>query len=177
MKTKLLFLSLFFTFFLSQAQNNDLYIKIMLEQANEMGKKFVERDYAGFLKYAHPATIKAMRGEKEALKKMNEQMMEIAKEGIIVTDVNFGTPTKIITVDSELQCTLPQILTMDLPEGKLTATTTVIAISKDNGKNWYFLDTANYNFQDMRMLLPNLSDQIVIPERTEPSFEPNTKTE
>lgn len=177
MKTKLLFLSLFFTFFLSQAQNNDLYIKIMLEQANEMGKKFVERDYAGFLKYAHPATIKAMRGEKEALKKMNEQMMEIAKEGIIVTDVNFGTPSKIITVDSELQCTLPQILTMDLPEGKLTATTTVIAISKDNGKNWYFLDTANYNFQDMRMLLPNLSDQIVIPERTEPSFEPNTKTE
>lgn len=177
MKTKLLFLSLFFTFFLSQAQNNDLYIKIMLEQANEMGKKFVERDYAGFLKYAHPATIKAMRGEKEALKKMNEQMMEIAKEGIIVTDVNFGTPSKIITVDSELQCTLPQILTMDLPEGKLTATTTVIAISKDNGKNWYFLDTANYNFQDMRMLLPNLSDQILIPERTEPSFEPNTKTE
>ncbi|RDI13105.1 hypothetical protein [Flavobacterium sp. AG291] len=177
MKTKFLFLSLFFTFFLSQAQSNDLYIKIMLEQANEMGKKFVERDYAGFLKYAHPATIKAMRGEKEALKKMNEQMMEIAKEGIIVTDVNFGTPSKIITVDSELQCTLPQILTMDLPEGKLTATTTVIAISKDNGKNWYFLDTANYNFQDMRMLLPNLSDQIVIPERTEPSFEPNTKTE
>lgn len=177
MKTKLLFLSLFFAFFLSRAQNNNLYTKVILEQANEMGKKFVERDYAGFIKYAHPATIKAMRGEKEALRKMNEQMMEIAKEGIIVTDVNFGTPTKIINVDGELQCTLPQILTMEIPDGKLTATTTVIVISKDNGKNWYFLDTANYNFQDMRLLLPNLSDEIVIPERSEPSFEPNTKTE
>lgn len=177
MKTKFLLIVTLFCFICSSAQDDDVKVKILLDQANEMGKKFVARDYAGFLKYAHPATIKAMRGEKEALRKMNAQMADIVEEGIIITDVNFGTPTKIITVDTELQCTLPQMITMEIPDGKVTATTTVIAISRDNGKNWYFLDTANYNFQDMRMLLPNLSDQIVIPEKSEPAFEPHKKAD
>lgn len=159
----------------SYAQNNNAVIKVLFEQANDMGKKFISQDYAGFLKYSHPATINVMGGEKKAVEKITDEMISIGKEGVVVTNITFGTPSKIITVNNELQCTVPQIMEMHVPGGKLTTTTTMLAISNDKGKNWYFLDTANYKFDDMKRLLPNLSEQIEIPEPTDPAFEENPK--
>lgn len=172
MKRKIvLFIAIFLISICTYAQNNDAVIKTLFEQANDMGKKFISQDYAGFIKYSHPSTIKGMGGEKKATEKITTEMLSIGKDGIVITNITFGTPSKIITVNDELQCTVPQIMEMHVPGGKVTSTTTMLAISNDKGKNWYFLDTANYNFYDMKMLLPNLSEEIVIPERTDPSFE------
>jgi hypothetical protein len=176
MKRKILsFAAILLVSICSYAQNNDAVIKALYEQANDMGKKFISQDYAGFLKYSHPSTIKAMGGEKKAVEKITTEMLSIGKDGIIVTKLTFGTPSKIIIANDELQCTVPQIMEMHVPGGKITSTNTMLAISNDKGKNWYFLDTANYSFDDMKMLLPNLSDQIVIPERTDPAFEETPK--
>jgi len=178
MKRKIvLFITVFLISIGCYAQNNDVIIKALFEQANDMGKKFISQDYAGFIKYSHPTTIKAMGGEKKAAEKITTEMLDIGKDGIVVTNLTFGVPSKIITVKDELQCTVPQIMEMHVPGGKVTSTTTMLAISNDKGKNWYFLDTANYNFYDMKMLLPNLSEEIVIPERTDPAFEADPKEE
>lgn len=178
MKIKnILFAAAFFIALCSYGQDDQAVVKTLLEQANDMGKKFVEKDYSAFLKYSHPATIKTMGGEQQTLYKLKQEMQSITEDGITITNISFGAPSKIIKVDKELQCTVPQIMVMRVPNGKITATTTMIAISQDNGRNWSFLDTANYNHYDMKMLLPTLSDEIIIPERSDPSFEEDFNTQ
>lgn len=175
MKTKIILFAALLISLCSYAQNEEVLFTTMLEQANSMGKKFIDQDYAGFLKYSHPRTIEVLGGEQTATVKFTQQMKEIGDEGITFISINYGTPSKIIRVANELQSTLPQIIEMHVPGGIVTATTTLLAISQNDGKNWSFLDTANYNHYDMKLLLPNLSDEIIIPERTDPAFEPDSK--
>lgn len=175
MKTKIILFAAFLISLCSYAQNDEVLFTTMLEQANSMGKKFMDQDYAGFLKYSHPRTIEVLGGEQTAIMKFTQQMKEIGDEGITFISINYGTPSKIIRAGNELQSTLPQIIEMHVPGGIVTATTTLLTISQNNGKNWSFLDTANYNHYDMKQLLPNLSDEIIIPERTDPAFEPDPK--
>lgn len=179
MNAKTIFIIIsFFIFFTGHSQNDPATVKTLLEQADMMGQKFVARDYEAFLKYAHPATIKSMGGQQAALRKMNEQMKQVIEDGIVVTNVSFGIPSKFIKVNSELQCTVPQIIEMHVPGGKVTTTTTMLAISSDNGKTWSFIDTANHNHSNMKLLIPNLSDEIILEPAADPVFEPiETKTE
>lgn len=175
MKKTIIIIAVFLISLCSFAQNDDAIIKTMLEQANAMGEKFIAKDYAGFLKYSHPRTIEVMGGKQKAITKFTSEMKTIQDEGITFISLNYGAPTRIIRVNTELQSTLPQIIEMHVPGGTVTATTTLLAISTDMGENWHFLDTANYDHALMKLLLPNLSDEIVIPERTNPAFEPDVE--
>ncbi len=176
MKTKII---LFITLLIATntfAQNDNLTTKL-LEQADDMGRKFVAKDYAGFLKYSHPKVVKSMGGEKKMIADTAKEMESLEKEGVTILSVKFGVPDKIIIVGDELQCTLPEMIEMQIVGGKLTTTTTLIAISSDKGVSWYFLDTSGNNLYSMKMLLPNLSDELNIPIPPDPSFEEDIKTE
>ncbi len=159
------------------AQDQAQLTKVMLEQADDMGKKFVAKEYATFLKYAHPATVKSMGGEIKMLEKTVTEMKALESEGITVIAVEFGVPSKIVAVDNELQCIIPEMLILKVPSGKLTSTTTMIAISHDKGKSWMFVDTAGNNLKNMQLLIPTLSNELVIPMPQDPSFEPDEKPE
>lgn len=50
--------------------------------------------------------------------------------------------------------------------GQPVTESTLIAISTDNGKNWYFVDTPGKDIQTMKKALPNLSGELVIPKET-----------
>lgn len=178
MKRKIiLFASVMLISLCSYAQDDAALIKTMLDHANEMGKKFIAKDYVGFLKYSHPAVIKVMGGEEKMTADTVKELQSLEKEGITFLSVKFGVPSKIIKVDTELQCTLPEIIEMQVTGGKLTATTTMIAVSQDNGKNWYFIDAAGNNIDNMRLLIPTLSKELYIPMPQDPSFEEDVKTD
>lgn len=178
MKRKIaLLVTAFFISICSYAQKDAAIIKTMLEQANDMGGKFMAKDYAAFLKYSHPATIKTMGGEKKMLEKTTNEMADLEKDGMSFTSIKFGVPSKIIKAGNELQCTIPEIIEVQLPGRKMTSTTTMIAISYDKGKNWYFLDTARNSLSAMQQLVPTLSNELDIPFPSDPSFEDDIKTD
>jgi hypothetical protein len=56
--------------------------------------------------------------------------------------------------------------------GNLALETTLIAISSDGGKNWYFIDTSVYNVNDLKKAMPDLSPDLVIPPAKPPKFTP-----
>jgi hypothetical protein len=57
---------------------------------------------------------------------------------------------------------------MKVPEGRIVSKATLIAISNNNGKKWYFVDTAGKDFQTMRKTFPNLNEGLIIPEKERP---------
>ena len=72
----------------------------------------------------------------------------------------------------QLQAILPVSTTLVTPLGEVTAETSVIVTSDDNGKNWWFIDTNVYHADKLKGILPDLSPRLVIPPQKKPRFGP-----
>lgn len=157
------------------SQVNGAMDKAVLEQADDMGEKFIAKDYAGFLQYTHPIVVRNMGNREKMLAETIKSFKQLEAENITFLAVKFGAPSKIVAVENELQCIIPQMIEMKVPGGKLTAHTSLIAISSNKGKNWYFVDVSNNSHENMKMLLPTLSSELVLPDPQDPSFEEDPK--
>lgn len=150
--------------------------KNLLTEVSKMGKAFIAKDYSTFANYAHPRVVKTMGGRANMIENVKKGIEGLEQDGIKVLDVDYGEPSKIYKVDNTLQCTLVQMIKLKVKGGKLTSNSVLLAISENDGKNWYFLDTAGFNLPTMKSLIPNLSDELVIPGKMDPVFEPDEET-
>ncbi|TWI98624.1 hypothetical protein JN11_02812 [Mucilaginibacter frigoritolerans] len=142
----------------------------MQKQADIMGKVFLKGDYQTFAKYTYPAIVNAMGGEIRMATVLANSASSMKTQGMTFDNITFDSPSKIVKSGNELQCTLQQHTTIKLVNGRAVATSTLIAISKDGGKNWLFVDTSNKDVATMRKALPNLSTAIIIPPQQKPAF-------
>lgn len=139
-------------------------------QANIMGNAFIKGDYETFEKYTYPAIVNAMGGKDRMTAALINSANDRKAKGMIISSIIVDNPSKIVKSGSELQCTLQQHTTIKLNNGTVVATSTLIAISLDGGKNWSFVDTSNKDASTMRKMLPNLSTAIIIPPEQQPVY-------
>lgn len=147
--------------------------KVIKEQAEEMGQLLLKKDYQGFAAFTYPKILTMMGGEAKMIAFLEKNAKEMESEGIGILKVTLGEPSEIIVQGKELQGTIPQIIELKVPDGRLVTRSTLIVISTNNGKKWYFLDTSGKDIQTMRKTFPNLSETLVIPKKTEPVFYDN----
>lgn len=151
-------------------QNLSTTIKV---QAMDMATALMKNDFTRFSKYMHPDII-SIAGEKEKMKtKMDSVYGAMKLFGISFKRYWIGSPGKIINYKDQLQAILPQSTTLKTPFGELTAETYWIVISKDKGKNWYFIDTNVYKADKIKKILPDLSPKLIIPPFKKPTLVPN----
>lgn len=149
-----------FTFSLAQVKNATGNVK---QQANLMGEAFIKGDYKTFVKYNHPNIVKMMGGEAGAAKTIAGMMDKIKKQGFNFDSLYFGEPTVIIKNGTEYQCTILQTIVMTTPQGRYANASTLVAVSRNNGVNWTFIDTSNKDEATIRQVVQNLSHKLVIP--------------
>jgi hypothetical protein len=171
MRTLILLTIISFNSGFAFAQQNADYKASVKKAAKDMGAALVKKDYSHFVKSTYPAAVAATRGgEQQLIKELEAQVSSMEKEGTKVLALWPGEPSKLVDTANEWQCTIPQKMTMKLPEGRLTTVTTLIALSPDKGKTWYFMDVADRSIGKMRELFPNISARLVIPKTPEPAF-------
>lgn len=151
--------------------------KTMLTQVNKMGNAFITKDYSKFADFTYPKVLKNMGGRAKMIENIKKEVEGLEKDGMTFLSMDYGSPSKIYKVDNTLQCTLVQMIKLKVEGGTLTSNSVLLAISENEGKNWYFLDTAGFNLPTMKTLIPNLSDELEIPGRMDPVFEPDEKKE
>ena len=172
MKTIKLLIVLVSITFLSlslNAQNLATTIKV---QAMDLGKSFIENEFNSFVKYMHPSIIKFAGGEEQMKTKMDSAYAAMKRFNVRVKKYWIGHPGEIITHKNQLQAVLPQSTTLITPFGELTAETSMIVVSGDGGKNWWFIDTNVYNVDKLKNVLPDLSPKLVIPPKKKPRLMP-----
>ena len=98
--------------------------------------------------------------------------MAIKQFGVRFKRYWIGTPGEIVKYKDQLQAVLPQTTTLITPFGELTAETSMIVISNDKGKNWWFVDTNVYKADKLKNILPDLSPKLVIPPQKKPKLVP-----
>ena len=137
-------------------------------QASKMGTAFISGDYEVFAKYTHPEVLKSMGGTSKMIEVLKRTTNEMKAKGMSFSSITFDEPSKVVKSGKELQATIIQHTEIRLQNGRLVSTSTLIAISKDEGVNWTFIDTSNKDIATMRKALPNLSPSIVIPPQPPP---------
>jgi hypothetical protein len=168
---KKIFLICFVTLYAvaSFAQNQNSIIKT---QAMNMANALIKKDFPAFIKYMHPNIIKLAGGKEKALQRMDTVNAMATQFGATIKRIVIGNPDKIINYKNQLQVTLPETSELSSGFGNVSLETTLIAISSDAGKNWYFIDTSVYNMKDVKKALPDLSPELVIPAPKPPKFTP-----
>jgi len=154
----------------SKTDDTNKYSRTIVEQANEMGQLLMEKDFRSFARFTYPKIIEMMGGLENMVAIMEKGMVEMESDGTKFLNVTFGEPTAVIKAGNELQCTLSQTISMKVPEGRIVAKSTMIAISVDGGTNWFFIDSSGKDIQTLRSSIPDLSMDLLIPEAEQPVF-------
>lgn len=137
-------------------------------QAEKMASAFVSGDYKTFANYTYPLVLKSMGGAAKMADVLSKTTANMKAQGMAFSKITFGDPSTIVKSGKELQATLAQHTEIKLAQGRIVTTSTLIAVSTDNGVNWTFIDTSNKDMATLRKALPNLSPSIVIPPAQPP---------
>lgn len=145
--------------------------------AKTMDNALVVKDFDKYVEYNHPKVLEQVEGGRSGMViQVSEQVKGIEESGNYITAVWPQKPEFVVDTAGELQCTMQQFMEYRLPEGKVKAETTIIGISPDKGKTWYFLDVAGRKLDQVKELFPNLSSKLVIPPTHEPEFTADKKS-
>ncbi|MBS1740268.1 MAG: hypothetical protein JST88_06975 [Bacteroidetes bacterium] len=161
---RFLFTSLLLIFStLSFAQNK------VKEQAKQMANALLQKDYASYINYTYPSIVKEMGGREKMISAIENQMKSMEPTAQILS-IDFGQPSSVIQEREELQCTIPQQMVLQTPQGKVQTQSTLIGISKDEGNHWYFVDIGDRDLNAVRTSLPNISRKLILPKPEPPQF-------
>ncbi len=143
--------------------NQNRLPEMVKRQANIMGQAFIKGDYKVFLHYIYPGIIKLMGGETKMVAVFAKVADDMKLKDMVFNSIAFGEVSKIVKRGNELQCIIPQYIEIKLPGGRIVSTSSLIAISTDEGNDWDFVDTSNKDISTIKRLLPQLSNAIIIP--------------
>ena len=166
-----IFLTCIFYFSLIPAfsQNLETTIKI---QAMDMARALIKNDFVAFAEFMPPGIIEYTGGREKLKSNIDSAASAMKQFGVQFKKILIGNPGPIITYNNQLQCVVPQTTTMQTIMGDLETETSLIAISMDKGKKWYFVDTNVYKEDKLKSALPGLSPALVIPPQKQPKFTP-----
>lgn len=134
-------------------------------QARAMADLMLAKNYTEYVNYVYPGIV-AMAGSKEKLVAATKEAMDqMQAGGAAITKISFGMPGNIVVADSEWQTTIPQQLEVKHNGKTFISEYSLIAISNNSGKNWVFIETSGKNLATLRKSFPNLSTELVVPDR------------
>jgi hypothetical protein len=143
-------------------------------QAMQMAEALVRNDYAGFIRFIPPDVVSYAGGKEKLLHNMDSASTAMKQFDIKFKKILIGNPGEIVDYKGHLQCVVTQTTTLESVLGDLEAETSLIAISPDQGENWYFVDTNVYKVDQVRSVLPGLSPALKIPPQKPPKVTPKT---
>lgn len=144
------------SFCIAQSLKNP-YVANIKQEATTMAKLMLNSNDENFSEQVFPSLIKKIKGDRGLIIMMRENI-KFTK----IKNITFEDPSPIIRHNNELQCTIKETMEIAVQTKKIIIKSTLIAISKDKGKRWYFID-ANQSLKTLQQSLPNLSDSLFIP--------------
>ena len=155
-------------------RSQDIDTNKLKRQATEMAESFMKNDFATLVKYTHPKVVTMMGGRESMIAIVTEAMDKMKKEGFVFQSCTVRlTPLKA-QADTEVHAIVAQTIVMTVPGGTATSKSYLLAISTDNGNNWYFVDTAKLTDIDkIKAMFPNYNPDLKIPKKEPPIYNKN----
>lgn len=139
-------------------------------QANITANAIITQNYKVLANHTYPAIIEAMGGEAKMTVVLKKGMEQMKAQGFSFKSLTIGNITHAKKSGTELFAIVPDTLRMNAAGGFIVAPSALIAISEDEGKRWYFVDTAPMQNDNIKKIIPNFPKGLVIPGKSQPAF-------
>lgn len=149
----------------SSGQNR--FSDIIKSDCEKMAAAMLQKNYSEIIDYTYPKLVE-MAGGKQALLDASKSAFEKMDESFKIDKITFGEPQKIYVAGKELHCIVPETLSINTNKGKMQASYSLLAVSLDKGKKWYFIETHKFTPKFMKTIFPNFNYNLIIPENTKP---------
>jgi hypothetical protein len=136
----------------------------------EMARLFLAKNYAEYIKFVHPKIVSKMGGKAKMIAILKKTLTDMEAQGVAFIEMRCGEPAAIVSTKTALQTVVPQHIQLKVEGGKLLTTGYLVALSSNNGKTWQFIDTSSKSLDELKENFPDLSNQLVIPAREQPTF-------
>lgn len=127
-------------------------------------------DYETLLKFTYPNVIALTGGPDKMISLIKKGKIEMQQQGITFDHVVIGKPTAVVKAGNEIHCMVPQTVFIKVPKGKMKSKSHLLAVSKNGGRHWYFIDTVNLTSENIKLVLPNYNFDLAIPPKKKPVF-------
>lgn len=139
----------------------------ILSECKIMADAMLQKNYSTVIDYTYPKIVE-MGGGKPALLKSVKSSYEKMKGSFLIDKITFGEPQETYIAGKELHCIVPETITIKTDKGKIQATYSLLAVSRDNGNKWFFLETHKFTPEILKKIFPDFNYNLVIPENTKP---------
>jgi hypothetical protein len=156
----------------AQTQLTEEAAKQLRAQAVECSRAFVEGNYERLAGLTHPKVVEMMGGREKMAESVRKDMAEMKAEGFRMLSYAPGEPTQVLREGSRIYALLPTTLRTRTPSGVMVTHSFMVAFSADDGKNWRFLGGASLDGPQLKLLIPEVADELKLPaERHYPETE------
>lgn len=147
------------------------YVPAIQIQASQVAEAMVKADFNKIIDFTYPDIVNMAGGRESLRSALEKQTEQLKAQEIIFQRIDIGMPGDVVSVENELHCLVPQVIVLKVDGGTLTTQGHLLGISKDEGKNWYFIDAAQINNENVEAIVPHFSKTLEIPKPIAPVFE------
>lgn len=138
---------------------NDLR-QTVWQEAQKCADALLAGDYDTVIAYTHPKFVELMGGKAVMLEALKRGAKDMATQGVALEKISMSVPDEPKTSDGVMYTPVTETMTIKAPGGKIIKESIMIALSKDAGKKWMFIDADSMNDQNMKLALPELVGKI-----------------
>lgn len=139
--------------------------KVAKQQAQAMVTAYAKADYLTMARYTNKKVLSMLGGPQKMAAALKLKMDELDKKGVELTSADVGEVMQLVSTPTEMYCIIPQYIRMHTTESKLYSRSHLLGISTDKGKTWTFLDANGQTPEMIKGIIPELSKEIIIPEK------------
>lgn len=152
---------------LARAQN-DAAATNLKAQAQECLDALLAKDYAKVVDRTYPKVVEFIGGREAMISLLETQMPALEAEGITFKQATLGEPEAPVVAGDTQYVVVPQTVILNIKGDEWEQRSYLLGISKDNGKNWTFVDGAGINQAMRTAILPDLPVAMQLPFRAPP---------
>ena len=138
--------------------------------SQRMRQSLTDNNFTEFANFVYPPIIKMAGGRDKMIELTKKTFKDLEDQGFKISDITIDDPSIIINSANRLQCVIQENLIIKVNGGHLVAKSYLIAISEDEGKKWYFIETSGKTLEEIKSIIPFLSNKIMLPKKEQPLF-------
>lgn len=141
---------------------------VVKRQADVVGKALLNSDFKTVIAHTYPKAVTIGGGKEKMLQMMTAGINQMKAQGFAFEKVTIGQPGKFYKAGTEIHCLVPEQLIMKTARGRMAASSSLLAISSDGGKNWSFLDMNQRTVSAVKQIFPDFNSNLIIPKPMAP---------
>ncbi|MEL6390443.1 MAG: hypothetical protein AAFQ02_09790, partial [Bacteroidota bacterium] len=120
----------------------------------------ISKDFKTAVSKSHPAIVELGGGEVYVIDDLQRDHDMYAAIGVHTIKMEAKQPSKVIEAGNELHAMLPVEHYMKTPVDTTQTTQYYLAVSRDEGSSWYFVDMKRHDESSIKVFLPNYDDRL-----------------